>query len=249
MANIKPLDNLQINFQAETENKPITGYPGSKQAAGAFQTIICQIPPIAVYIEPFLGGGAIFHNLRLPKNVILGDIDPAVIDKYGYGCRQQRGCSIDIFCKDYRSLIAGCNYAGQVLVYLDPPYLKTTRSSQGDLYRYEFTLEDHIALINYVAGLKCLVIISHYPCHLYDSKLKHWRTVDYQSMTRGGVRTERLYMNYPEPTELQDYRYIGKDFTDRQRIKRKIARELQKLHHMPPVERNAIINAIKEKYL
>jgi DNA adenine methylase len=249
MANINLADNLQINFEAETQNKAITGYPGGKSGAGVYQTIICQIPPIAVYIEPFIGGGGIYHNLRLPKKVILGDIDPAVIDKYGYGCRQVNGCSIDIKCKDYRFLIAECNYQGPILVYLDPPYLKSTRSQQGNLYRHEFTIQDHIDLINYAAGLKCLVMISHYPCQLYDSRLKHWRHLDYQSMTHGGMRTERLYMNYPQPNTLQDYRYIGKDFTDRQRIKRKIAREIKKLHHMPALERNAILQAINEKYL
>lgn len=91
-------------------------------------------------------------------------------------------------------------------------------------------------------------MVSHYPCDLYNEGLAGWRTLDYQSMTRKGLRTERLYMNYPAPNKLQDYRYIGKDFTDRQRIKRKIDREIKKLHRLPALERNAILQALQEKY-
>jgi hypothetical protein len=39
-------------------------YPGGKNGAGVFQTIICLMPPHELYIEPFLGGGAIMRLKR-----------------------------------------------------------------------------------------------------------------------------------------------------------------------------------------
>lgn len=39
--------------------KPFETYFGGKAGSGTYQTIINQIPPHRVYIEPFVGGGAI----------------------------------------------------------------------------------------------------------------------------------------------------------------------------------------------
>ena len=36
-------------------------YPGGKNGAGVYQAIICQIPPHQVYVEPFLGSGAVMR--------------------------------------------------------------------------------------------------------------------------------------------------------------------------------------------
>lgn len=40
------------------------GYPGNKNSTGLFQAIINQQPPHTVYIEPFLGSGAVMLNKR-----------------------------------------------------------------------------------------------------------------------------------------------------------------------------------------
>jgi hypothetical protein len=39
-------------------------YAGGKNGAGVYQTIINLMPPHDVYIEPFLGGGAIMRQKR-----------------------------------------------------------------------------------------------------------------------------------------------------------------------------------------
>jgi site-specific DNA-adenine methylase len=58
-------------------------YPGGKGGAGVYQAIINQMPPHDVYIEPFLGAGAVMRRKR-PASVNLGiDIDPAVIAGFG----------------------------------------------------------------------------------------------------------------------------------------------------------------------
>ena len=63
-------------------------------------------------------------------------------------------------------------------------------------------------------------MISYYPCSLYDRYLRGWNHFDFQSMTRNGMAAERIYINYSKPHILQDYRYLGYGFKDRQRIKR-----------------------------
>ena len=55
-------------------------YPGAKNGAGVFQTIINQIPPHEVYIEPYLGGGAIMRaKLAAPIANIGVDRSPKAI--------------------------------------------------------------------------------------------------------------------------------------------------------------------------
>src|SRR5579871_3652416 len=113
MANLEENNNTQINFSVSGQNKPFLTYNGGKGASGAYQAIICQIPPIKVYCEPFLGGGAVFLNLKLPARTVINDYDSCVIEKWQNVRDLKPSCSIDISCKDYRSCIAQINYAGQ----------------------------------------------------------------------------------------------------------------------------------------
>ena len=55
-------------------------YPGSKNGSGVYQAIINRMPPHQVYLEPFLGGGAILR-LKRPAALNIGvDLDKQVID-------------------------------------------------------------------------------------------------------------------------------------------------------------------------
>ena len=65
------------------------------------------------------------------------------------------------------------------------------------------------------------------------------------------MATEWIWMNYPPPVELHDYRYLGDTFRDRERIKRKTKNLVSKLKRMPILERQALLAAISsanEKY-
>ncbi len=62
----------------------------------------------------------------------------------------------------------------------------------------------------------------------------------------GRPATEYLWMNYDAPDRLHDYRYLGDDFRERERIKRKKQRWVARLERMDGLERKAILWAIQE---
>lgn len=64
------------------------------------------------------------------------------------------------------------------VLYVDPPYVPTTRTSP-DVYAYEMTTEQHADLLDTLLEVKhAHVALSGYRCPLYDQKLAGWRRVD-----------------------------------------------------------------------
>lgn len=86
--------------------------------------------------------------------------------------------------------------SSETLHYLDPPYPSDTRDTGSD-YRHEMTNEEHVALADFVQQLRGMVVISGYPCALYDERLfSGWARVERQSFADGArPRTEVLWMN------------------------------------------------------
>lgn len=156
---------------------------------------------------------------------------------------------------DATSAFWGFHPPAESLIYLDPPYLMESRSTKQKYYQNELldvgdlTGEPgHLQLLRLIKAVPCRVMISHYRHPLYDRELKGWRRVDIPTSNRAGKRTiESVYCNFPEPFELHDYRYLGSDYHDRDRIKKKKNRWLAHLDAMPSAERYAIIGAIEER--
>lgn len=66
-------------------------YPGGKGGDGVYQAIINQIPgPVDVFIEPFLGGGAIARHMKPAPLTIGVDLDLAAIDGFAEWARAHR---------------------------------------------------------------------------------------------------------------------------------------------------------------
>ena len=66
-------------------------------------------------------------------------------------------------------------------------------------------------------------------------------------MTRGGTRaTEWLWFNFQPPQTLHDYRYLGRNFRERERIKRRVQRWKIRLLKLPTLERHALLTALEE---
>ena len=92
-----------------------------------------------------------------------------------------------------------------------------------------------------------MVAISGYQSSLYSQMLQQWRSIRYNTITRSGkVAVEFLWMNYPEPKELHDYRYLGENFRQRERLKRIRTRWLARLKRMDQLEQFMLRSAIAE---
>ncbi len=150
-------------------------------------------------------------------------------------------------CADATRWLPAYPWRGDEFVYADPPYLASTRLQDRPIYRCEIQTEEaHAALLDILLTLSCPVALSGYASDLYAKKLSTWRSISYQAMTRGGrPATEHLWMNYPEPVRLHDYRYLGKDFRQRQDFKRLRERWLRRLREMPTLKRQALLSAIE----
>ena len=114
-------------------------------------------------------------------------------------------------------------------------------------YGHEFGEERlHGELLAVLSRFDVPVLISGYQSELYDRMLPQWRRIDYRTSTRGGPVIESLWCNFDEPAQLHDYRFLGVNFRERERLKRKKARWLAKLHKMTPLEAAAVLAAIDE---
>ncbi len=218
-------------------------YPGGKNGSGVYQQIINRIPPHEFYVEAFLGSGSIMRMKRPAAASIGIDIDPDVIKN-----AQDLGTPfLTLLQEDSLLWLQGQRFTSSTFIYCDPPYLFYTRSTNRRIYKYELYDDDHIALLRLIKLLPCMVMISGYPNDFYNDELSSWWTHTFQTTNRGGGRiTEKLWMNYPTPTRLHDYRYLGNNFRERERIKRKKQRWTSRLLRMPDLERFALSAANDE---
>ncbi|MFJ5429268.1 DNA adenine methylase [Pectobacterium actinidiae] len=219
------------------------GYLGSKAASGAYQKIIANMPPHDTYIESHLGGGAVIQRKPPALRNIGIDIDEEALKNFAF---THQLANVNLVRRDAVEYLRMFDFtrAGRVLIYVDPPYLPETRTSRNR-YRYEYTADDHRELIATLRRVPASVMISGYPSLLYDELLHDWRAIEFQVMTRGGVRTEKLWVNFPEGVAYSAA-FAGKDYIDRQRIKRKAERWAAKYRAMTPAERLAVMSALNE---
>lgn len=211
-------------------------YFGSKATSGLYQAIIALMPPHNTYIETHLGGGAIMKRKPPAEKSIGIDLDSTALSKFT--CHYQ----VELIHKDAHEFLSSYNYTGHELIYCDPPYLLSTRSSERR-YRHDYTNNDHVKLLEILGSLPCKIILSGYPSELYDHMLCTWSSKTVQVMNQAGVRTEKIWYNY-DIAEPFWSSYAGKDFTDRQRIKRKAQRWAKNYKSLPKAERLAVLSAI-----
>ncbi len=149
-------------------------------------------------------------------------------------------------CGDAIAYLQKRSWGLEELVYCDPPYMHETRGRK-DRYKFEMTDLQHRRFLRVALEVPAMVIISGYWTSLYAEMLAAWNHSTFQTVNRAGQKTEEhLWFNYPVPVELHDYRYLGSDFRERERIKRKKARWIGKLSRMPMLERQALSGAIAE---
>ena len=206
---------------------------GSKATSGLCQPIIALMPPHDTYIETHLGGGAIMRRKPAARHNIGIDLDARALERLqcDYPVERIHGCA--------HRFLAEYPFTGRELVYCDPPYLQRTRTS-GRRYRFDYEERDHLELLRLLKALPCPVILSGYPSALYDQWLGDWQRLELQVMNQAGVRSEKLWFNFT-PERLFWAGFAGKNFTDRQRIKRKADNWARRYRDMPPAERLAVL--------
>lgn len=216
-------------------------YPGGKNAEGTWQWLVDRMPPHSLYVEPFLGSGGTLRR-KIPALRSVGiDRDSEVVAHWKRvrfpGLSVVLGCGIEWLAEHVEAL-AGSD----ALVYCDPPYLLSTRVKRN-LYRCEMSDADHRRLLDVLLALNCRIMLSGYASALYDRRLSGWRRAEREVMTRGGTwRTEILWENF-DAVEVTDYalRAPGRDYRERERIKKRLARWRRKFQNMPDYERRAVL--------
>lgn len=163
----------------------------------------------------------------------------------------------DAVCSDARSIRqpgCGAYFRGvvpglatpSIFLYLDPPYLSSLRRKRR-IYKYDMDESQHVELLRVIVRLPCYVLLHGYPSSLYSQHLQQWRTWTYRAMTRGGQVTEQCWANYPQPVRLHDYRYVGSNKRERERIRRRCLTWSAGLARVTTAERGAILQAIADR--
>ena len=214
-------------------------FPGGK--GGTYQKYINLMPPHEVYMESHLGGGAIMRYKRRARRSIGIEIDPEVIGIW----TNMNQIDFELIHGDAITFLKRYPFTGKELIYCDPPYLRETRKKYYPIYKYEYSLAQHIELLEVIKSIPCMVMISGYESRLYMESLNNWHTYSFQAATHHGMATEWIWMNYSPPVQLHDYRYLGDNFREREKIKRKSKRWAARYKSMPVLERQALLSALQ----
>ncbi len=214
------------------------GFLGAKSGSGVFQAIIAAMPPHDTYIETHLGSGVIMRAKPPAIRSIGLEVDPQTLAAFN------PTYSVELHQVDCIGFLQTFDFAsaGRVLIYADPPYVLASRSSSAR-YRADYTDDDHRQLVATLRRLPASVLLSGYPSALYDELLPDWPALEWQAMTRGGVRTEKLWRNF-ELNAAHWATFAGNSFTRRQQIKRKAATWANRYRALEPGERLAVLAAI-----
>ena len=224
----------KLDYIAKNGDESLMGYPGGK--GRMWQAITALMPPHDVYIETHLGGGAVMRNKRPASTSIGIDVDGAAIE----AARAWNVPGLVLHEGDATPFLRDYAFTGRELVYLDPPYLASTKGGRR-YYRHECTDEQHADLLAVITTLPCAVMISGYPSEMYGRSLGHWSRRDIANVTNAGRKLDRLWANFPFGHDLHEYGTLGADFRERERLRRKTARWAGKLAVMPETERRAIL--------
>lgn len=228
----------------------IKSYPGSKAVSGFKQQFFNILPKAHVYYDLFGGSGAVAELIRdedSSATIIYNEIDHHV-----FLLAKAISRASHTYNWDYRLVISSTPLSLKKIFYCDPPYLMDTRKSKRNIYNYEWDENEHLNFINYVQKegnySNSLFIISHYPCELYDKLVTEnkWNKREFEVATRNGVATEALYFNFdPVKQDLLTYKYLGKNNTDRQRIKRYQNNMLKRIKQLPMQEKKAMLQLLQ----
>ena len=126
-----------------------------------------------------------------------------IVDTIDAATRRLRGDTthlVQIEHMDALRLIERYN-SPDVLMYLDPPYVRSTRKS-GKLYRFEMRDDEQEKMMDLITRSKAKIVISGYESELYNTALSGWHKDSTMSQTTSAEKAmETIWMNYTPPLE------------------------------------------------
>ena len=142
-------------------------YDGGKNSDGTYQRIINQIPPHRVYVELFAGSAAILRKKRPAEESIVCDLDPGAIAVLR---EEVLPANTKILEMDALKLLKTTSMGCGWFVYVDPPYLPSTRRG-GRVYEHELTVRQHEELLRLLKRSRAMIMVSGYWLPLYGRLL------------------------------------------------------------------------------
>ena len=203
----KVLSNKEM-FQRLKERLELTYY--SEQLRAEYKKALKQqdisIEDRAYYFiyvnrTSFNGVGGFSTNLSVRRNMSKATSDYlSMIDKLPE--IHSRLSSVIVEHKDILDLIDKYD-AENVFMYLDPPYVWSTRTSNTG-YEVEMDDEHHQKLIDKLLECKCKVLLSGYDNPMYDRLLTKFTKISFASPNSHSENTETLWMNYTPVNKLKE---------------------------------------------
>jgi site-specific DNA-adenine methylase len=222
-------------------------YNGGKGGSGVFQKIISLIPPTDWLIELFAGSGVISRMIKHPAKTTVVEIDREVLNQFdGAGIP-----NLEIVHGDAFQFLRdrACEFTARTFVYADPPYPRECRIDKSrKLYQYEmFERDAHCELLTLLKALPCMVAVSSYWNPVYHEMLADWNLFKFRTTDRGGnAKIEHVWFNYPQPTKLQDYRFVGEWDRARWNLTKRKRRLLAKFKALPVLHQRAVYETLTE---
>ncbi|MEE2568589.1 DNA adenine methylase [Pseudarthrobacter sp. J64] len=105
---------------------------------------------------------------------------------------------VTLECRDGLTVIEEFGRFPDNLLYVDPPYLASTRTSSG--YAAEFSrLDQHRVLLDALKECKAAVVLSGYPSELYESALAGWDRISVEGSrnVNNTATPETIWSNRP----------------------------------------------------
>lgn len=127
---------------------------------------------------------------------------PGYLDAYvdRMAAATERLHHVSLECRPWQEVVEKYGAIPQVCMYVDPPYLGSTRTTSG----YQTDMRDdasHAELIKALQRARGSVVLSGYASDLYDAALSDWARIEIPTITgQGGTkqaRTEVIWANRP----------------------------------------------------
>lgn len=119
----------------------------------------------------------------------------------------QRLRDVSLECRPAVEMIRAYGEHSDVLIYADPPYLGTTRSSRQYVVEMSHA-DEHEELAEALRHCSAAVVLSGYSSALYEDLYRGWYRVEMDAFTgqsgKAGARTEVLWLNR-EPKDCLDF--------------------------------------------